>query len=169
MRPQVVQRSTKPLSDDHKSVLKKLDDFEEVINNLDKPETIMPTLKELGTFFKGEIWIHFAKEEDALFPEMAKFMPIEGGPIGVMLLEHRELRKANDEFQRGLAAYIRDTDDAKAADLIKQNGMNIIQILRQHIDKEDNILFMMAEMHLDDTQTQHILKAYEEIEEKLHD
>lgn len=56
MRPQVVQRSTKPLSDDHKSVLKKLDDFEEVINNLDKPETIMPTLKELGTFFKGEIW-----------------------------------------------------------------------------------------------------------------
>ncbi|HIE28589.1 TPA: hypothetical protein EYP66_15015 [Candidatus Poribacteria bacterium] len=167
MRPQVVQRSTKPLSDDHQMVLKKLDDFEEVINNLDKPDTIMPTLKELGTFFKGEIWIHFAKEEDALFVEMAKFMPIEGGPIGVMLLEHEELRKANDEFQKGLEVYVRNPDDAKAAALIRQNGMNIIQMLRPHIDKEDNILYMMAEMHLDDTQTKNILKVYEEIEKRF--
>jgi len=167
MRPGVVQRSTKPLSDDHQMVLKKLDDFEEVINNLGKP-TIMPTLKELGTFFKGEIWIHFAKEEDALFPEMAKFMPIEGGPIGVMLLEHEELREANDEFQKGLEVYIKNPDNVKAADLIRRNGMNIIQILRPHIDKEDNILFMMAEMHLDDAQTKNILKTYEEIEEKFH-
>jgi len=148
-------------------VLKKLDDFEEVINNLDKPDTIMPTLKELGTFFKGEIWIHFAKEEDALFVEMAKFMPIEGGPIGVMLLEHEELRKANDEFQKGLEVYVRNPDDAKAAALIRQNGMNIIQMLRPHIDKEDNILYMMAEMHLDDTQTKNILKVYEEIEKRF--
>lgn len=168
MRPGVVQRSTKPLSDDHKMVLKKLDDFEEVISNLDKPSTIMPTLKELGTFFKGEIWIHFAKEEDALFPEMAKFMPIEGGPIGVMLLEHEELRKANDEFQKGLEVYLKNSDDKKAANLIKQGGTNIIQILRQHIDKEDNILFMMAEMHLDDTQTQSILNAYKGIEKRFH-
>lgn len=169
MRPKVVQRSTKPLSDDHKMVLKKLDDFEEVVSNLDKPNTIMPTLKELGTFFKGEIWIHFAKEEDALFPEMEKFMPIEGGPIGVMLLEHQELRRTNDEFQKGLEVYVKNPGDAKAAVLIKENGINIIQILRQHIDKEDNILFMMAEMHLDNTQTQNILKAYEEVEKKFRE
>ncbi|MBM3241820.1 hypothetical protein FJZ31_36580 [Candidatus Poribacteria bacterium] len=168
MRPQVVQRSTKPLSNDHKMVLKKLDDFEKVISKLDKPDAIMPTLKELGIFFKGEIWIHFAKEEDVLFPEMEKFMPVEGGPIGVMLLEHEELRKVNDEFQKGLEAYVKNPNDTKAVALIKQNGMNIIQILRQHINKEDNILFMMAEMHLDNAQTRNILKAYEEVEKRFH-
>ena len=30
--------------------------------------------------------------------------------------------------------------------------MHIIDLLRQHISKENNILFMMAEMHLDEKQ-----------------
>lgn len=161
---EVNSRPTDLLRADHQDVLKKLDHLARVINGLDEPDAVTSGLKELGAFFKTEIWTHFAKEEDALFPEMEQFIPREAGPIGQMLIEHEDLRETNERFQRGVDGYLRDPSDGEAAALIRENGGRIVVVLRDHIYKEDNILFMMADMHLSEVQNRRILDLFKRIE-----
>lgn len=86
---------------------------------------------------------HHYKEEEALFPAMAEHgVPVEGGPIGMMLYEH--------SLGRELLAAIRDrlpqarNGDAAACAAIRQHAGDYIGLLRNHIWKEDNVLFRMA-------------------------
>lgn len=82
---------------------------------------------------------HHAKEEDLFFPLLKeRGIPGEGGPIGVMLHGHdvgresvRRMREAADGESLDAAEF---SDAAKA----------FIPLLRQHIFKENNILFRMA-------------------------
>ncbi len=94
---------------------------------------------------------HHGKEEDILFPELeAAGVPREGGPIGVMLEEHRIGR-----------AYVRDmveslpgarSGDTNAAAKLQESAQGYIDLIRAHIDKEDSVLFMMADgLVVDDT------------------
>ena len=158
------KKPTEILKEEHQHVLQKLDALEEVIGHLDKKEAISPKLKELASFFKADFWVHFTKEEEALFPEIEKFIPRDGGPTGMMLIEHEDLRNTNTEIQQAIEVYFRDADDLEARGIIQEHGTNIIGLLRNHIDKEDNILFMMADMHLDQTQIDKVVELFYEIE-----
>ncbi len=82
---------------------------------------------------------HHAKEEDLFFPLLKeRGIPEEGGPIGVMLHEHEVGR---DCVRRMRAASDADEfDGATFATAAKE----FILLLRQHIFKENNILFKMA-------------------------
>lgn len=152
------------LSQEHEAVLQKLDAMEQVLNNLEQKEKISAQLKELMSFFDTEFWVHFDKEEKALFPEFDSFMPRGAGPIAVMLSEHEVLRKTNAEIQQAVAKYLNGTDNAETRRKIYQNGEHFIGTLREHINKEDNILFRMAEMHLNQKQNEKIVKLFAEIE-----
>ncbi len=158
------KKPTEILKEEHQNVLQKLDALEEVISHLDKKEEISPKLKELASFFETDFWIHFTKEEEALFPEIEKFIPREGGPTGMMLVEHEDLRNTNREFQPVIYDYLGDSGSAEIKRMIQEYGSHFIGVLRQHIDKEDNILFMMADMHLDQTQMDKVVKLFHEIE-----
>ncbi len=158
------KKPTEILKEEHENVLKNLNSLEEVISHLDKKEEISPRLKELASFFKTDFWIHFTKEEEALFPEIEKFIPREGGPTGMMLIEHEEVRNTNTEIQAAIDVYLRDSDDLEARGMIQERGTHFIGILRDHIDKENNILFMMADMHLDQAQIDKVIKLFYDIE-----
>ena len=93
------EKPTEILKEEHQDVLQKLDVLEEVIGHLDRKEEISLKLKELASFFKTGFWVHFSKEEEALFPEVERFIPREGGPTGMMFIEHEDLRNTNKEFQ----------------------------------------------------------------------
>ncbi len=158
------KKPTEILKEEHENVLQKLDSLEEVISHLDKKETISDKLKELASFFKTDFWIHFAKEEEALFPEIEKFIPRDGGPTGMMLIEHEDLRNTNTEIQQAIGVYLRDSDDLETKGMIQRYGTHFIELLRDHIDKENNILFMMADMHLDQRQMDNVIKLFDELE-----
>ena len=152
------------LREEHQSVLQKLDALEAAINNLEQKEKISAKLKELTSFFDTEFWGHFEKEEKALFPEFDSFMPRDSGPVGVMLAEHDVLRKTNAELQQAVAKYLNHADDAETKRAIGQNGTHFIGFLRDHIFKEDNILFRMADMHFDQKRNEKVIKLFAEIE-----
>jgi len=80
---------------------------------------------------------HHAKEEDRLFPLLEKRgIPREGGPVGVMCDEHVQGRD-----------YIRQMREAAAAgdhDGLRRVSLRYVGLLREHIQKEDNVLFAMA-------------------------
>ena len=158
------KKPTAMLKEEHQNVLQKLDALKEVISRLDKKETISAKLAELASFFKTDFWVHFAKEEEALFPEMEKFIPRDAGPIGVMLMEHEDLRNTNAQLQPAVEEYLRGSNDARAKGMIQRHGAYFIELLRNHIAKENDILFMIADMHLDQTQIDKIVKLFHEIE-----
>jgi hemerythrin-like domain-containing protein len=160
------KKATEILREEHENVLKKLDALEKVISNLDKKAEISAELKELASFFKTDFWVHFAKEEEALFPEIENFIPREGGPTGVMLIDHEDLRATNEQIQGAVDEYLREIDNSKAREMIREHGSHFIGLLREHINKEDSILFRMADMHLDGTQLDKIIKLFAEIEKR---
>ena len=158
------KKPTQLLKNEHQAVLQKLTALERIIGRLEKKEEISAELKELAAFFETEFWTHFDKEEKALFPEFDNFMPRGAGPIAVMMEEHVVLRKTNEVMQEAIARYLNRTDDAETRQTINQNGTHFINFLRAHINKEDSILFMMADMHLDQKQNEKVVRLFQEMD-----
>ena len=164
---EVTLRSTELLRADHQRVLEKLDILERVIDRLGEPGAVVADLKELGAFFRAGIWTLVWKEEDALFPKIKQFVTRESSPIKQMLLEHAELRRANERFQTGVDAYSGDPGNSDAVVLIREGGGHIIELLRNHFRKEDDVLLTVADAHLDESQDRQILTAFETIQADL--
>lgn len=106
---------------------------------------------------------HHGKEEDLLFPALTeKGMPREHGPVGVMLHEH-ELGRA---LIRGMAEQIEGAaaGEATAVGSFAENAAGYVELLRAHIQKEDQILFPMATQFLSETEQHDLLAAFDTVE-----
>ncbi|MFA7693241.1 MAG: hemerythrin [Candidatus Hydrogenedentes bacterium] len=116
---------------------------------------------------------HHSKEERFLFPRLhERGLPREGGPISVMLHEHdlgrNEVKVIADALQRYEAG---ETD---AAAQLANGLLQFSAILRDHIEKENNILFVMADRLLSPADQEELYKAFvavesEEIGEGVHE
>lgn len=140
------ERATETLKHDHRIIERVLKVLERSIQRLEGGEPFEPSaLAKALDFFQGFAdKCHHKKEEDLLFPLLSKRgVPVEGGPIGVMLSEHEDGRR----FLRGLREGLEklDSEPEAAKRLIVENGAGYIQLLQSHIFKEDNVLFVMAD------------------------
>jgi hemerythrin-like domain-containing protein len=106
---------------------------------------------------------HHGKEEAHLFPALEEHgFPHDGGPVGMMLYEH-DLGRGH---VRGLAEAIDGAanGDAQARKQFVEHALGYLNLLRQHIQKEDNILFMMANQALSEADQKKLLQAFEHVE-----
>lgn len=111
------------------------------------------------TFADG---LHHHKEEKALFPALeATGVPRDGGPVAVMLYEHTLGRHCLATISESLPAAREGSQSAEQD--IRRAGMDYIDLLRRHIWKEDNILFMLAKNRLSsDQQIQDLQARFDE-------
>jgi hemerythrin-like domain-containing protein len=109
---------------------------------------------------------HHAKEENQLFPAMERkgFDP-RTGPVGVMLHEHTVGR----EMVRGmeLAVGQQAQGDPQAADRFASYARRFLDVLRQHIEKEDHCLFAMADQAFSDRDQAELLERFQEAEREV--
>ncbi len=106
---------------------------------------------------------HHGKEEDLLFPELEKHGILKnGGPIAVMLTEHGQGRRCIQGMVDALAGLNRDAPEA--ATLLRQNAMSYVSLLRQHILKEEGVLFVMADKVLSPQEDETLLQGFEKLE-----
>ncbi len=106
---------------------------------------------------------HHLKEEKILFPALEeRGMPSEGGPIGMMLFEHEQGRA----YVRGMVEALElATEDPEAATpSLFENAEAYSRLLQQHINKENEILFQMADGILTPQEQKDLLRAFEEHE-----
>jgi hemerythrin-like domain-containing protein len=90
---------------------------------------------------------HHAKEEGVLFQAMARHgFPTHGGPIMVMLHEHEQGRG----LIRVLAGHAGQDGPWNDRDLasLGEAARSYAALLRTHIQKEDAVLYPMAERHV---------------------
>lgn len=158
-------KATGDLIAEHNAVLLALQILEKVEEALGVGAAdALEHLDQLIDFFGGFVdRCHHEKEEHVLFPELEKLgVRREGGPIGVMLAEHDAGRRHVREMSNGLARLRRG--DRNAADGIRENASGYRDLLRAHINKENNVLFPMADRLLLDDDAAKIIERFEEIE-----
>ncbi|MGE5561386.1 MAG: hemerythrin domain-containing protein [Chloroflexota bacterium] len=106
---------------------------------------------------------HHAKEERILFPRLAeRGIPVDGGPIGVMLAEHEEGR-AHIRGMRQAVEGIR-AGDRLAVEKLIEHALGYADLLAGHIRKENVILFPMADRALTEADEAELGDAFERIE-----
>jgi hemerythrin-like domain-containing protein len=105
---------------------------------------------------------HHGKEENLLFKRMAeRGFPVQSGPLAVMLADH----DAGRAFIRGIAdGAAKLGTDPVAAKQIVENARGYIDLLRAHIDKENNVLFPMADRALGAEDQAFLSKEFERFE-----
>src|ERR1019366_9059464 len=104
---------------------------------------------------------HHAKEEDVFFPVLKqRGIPEQGGPIGVMLHEHVLGRDCVGRMNDAIQA--QPVDVHKFADAAKQ----YIPLLRQHIFKENNVLFHMAERVMSEADDADVTSRFSQVEQE---
>ncbi len=107
----------------------------------------------------ADAW-HHAKEETHLFPALeARGLPRDGGPIGVMLHEHGIGRSCVGHMADNLAAAIDGDETARA--IVTQYAMAYADLLVAHIQKENGILFNIADQVLSVEEQARLERIYE--------
>jgi hemerythrin-like domain-containing protein len=108
---------------------------------------------------------HHAKEEGVLFPEMERAgFPRHAGPLAVMLGEHEQGR----ELVAAIDAAIGELSSSEAARArFVEMARAYAAHLGQHIHKENQILFRMADQVLSPDEDGRVLAAFEATEAKL--
>lgn len=134
--------ATKNLENDHVHILRLIEVMEQMIQLPDPNISDLEEVVELIRKFADGL--HHAKEENLLFPLMAeKGFSLQQGPVAVMLMDHEQGRG----FVRGMAENIQlyKKGQLSALNLVYTNMQGYMELLSNHIAKENNILFRMAD------------------------
>jgi len=158
-------RATTILRQEHEAILKMLDASEATAHKIEKGVTVPPErlsgLLEFLRLFADRC--HHGKEEDLLFPKLGEkgFSP-NAGPVAVMLYEHeqgRALIRKMVEASEACAA-----GNSEAAREWAGAAHDYVSLLRAHINKENTILFTMAEQMLSEREQEELAEAFEKVE-----
>jgi hypothetical protein len=134
------------LEGEHDVLLERLDELSEIIDELDSMtsfeelEDYIDQLKDISRHLL-DAESHHNREEEALFPEVEK----KGltGPTEVMREEHEDYL----EKKRALGDLIENRDELsfeRFAQKLKRIGTYLVEGMRDHIYKENNILYPAA-------------------------
>ncbi len=142
---------------EHDVILRALAVLERLAERLEQGQAVEPAaLSGLGEFFTTFVdRCHHTKEERYLFPMLEQHgVPREGGPLGVMLHEHEQGR-----------AYVQAiTSPGEGNGRLAGTIRGYAAMLRSHIEKENQVLFRMAEQVLPEEAQRELAQCFETME-----
>ena len=159
-----MDKATQNLENDHVFIVKLTDIIlsmvEKQSTNTDHFDLIINLIRN---FADGT---HHAKEEGFLFPLMGEkgFSP-EFGPVAVMLHEHEQGRNYVKAAVEAIQKY--KTGNEAALQTVYENLSGYAYLLQNHIDKENNILFRMADEVFSNAEQQNMLLQFTDVENNV--
>jgi hemerythrin-like domain-containing protein len=105
---------------------------------------------------------HHGKEEDLLFPVLVTAGVPKDGHIAMMLEDHETGRNYVKAMSDAYAAY--SGGEKASHEAVRHNALAYISLMRDHIEKENNILFVMAESFLSEITQDELVGGFERIE-----
>ncbi|MFH2204331.1 MAG: hemerythrin domain-containing protein [Elusimicrobiota bacterium] len=154
--------ATKELTSEHKNILQVIDALERECAALDSGKAVDSVFfaKAVDFIRSYADKFHHAKEEDILFAELSgPGVAMHCDPREQMLYEHDAGRK----FVRGLEEAVAAGDKGR----VVENAGGYAQLLRQHIYKEDRILYPMAEQALGEERGAKMAERFRAVDEKF--
>ncbi len=152
---------TKILSEEHQHILKVIELLERECSAMEKggklrEDFFQKTIKFIREYADK---FHHGKEEEVLFVELCKESTnMHCNPTYQMRHEHDLGRGFVKEMEAGL----KERNISK----VVSGARNYAQLLREHIYKEDNILYPMAEEALGDKEKKEVELKFKEMDER---
>ena len=139
--------STASLRKDHDLIEKVIKAMESTIQLLvdgkQIPESILLPVIDFSKNFTDVC--HHSKEENSLFPALEQAgMPRNMGPIAMMLMDHERSREIGKHMEESSKEYLSSGNSENLISDMKQ----YVEHITEHLWKENNRLFMMAEARL---------------------
>jgi hemerythrin-like domain-containing protein len=157
---------TEELMNEHRVIERMLDVLSKAATKLEDGESVdSGVFVDAADFFKNFAdKCHHGKEEKLLFVKMVeRGISGETGPVAVMLREHEDGRMHVRNIAEVSAKVLTDKTRAK----LVQHARAYVELLSQHIQKEDKILYPMANQILSSRDQDELEKGFEEVEEKI--
>jgi len=158
-------KPTDILKEEHRVIERVLNILDQAAGKLENGEAVSPDLFDKSILFiqKFADGCHHQKEETILFPAMeAKGFSRSAGPLAVMLHEHEMGRSMVSAIKKSLGD-LRKGSVGAGNDLAESARM-FSDLLRDHIAKEDNVLFVMADHHFTETEQTQLLGRFQQVE-----
>jgi hemerythrin-like domain-containing protein len=168
-------KATEILIEEHRVIERVLNALERATKRITRgDEVYLRFFTGTAVFIRGFTdGCHHKKEESVLFPALIENgLSRESGPVAMMLVEHEEGRRLALEMRQAVERV--QAGDARKREVLVERAMDYIKLLRQHIYKEDHVLFPLADKIISVTQQEQILQAFEQFEldetgENLHE
>ena len=137
--------ATETLRDEHQKILRLVDVLQVLLAPGPEGDLDLDDIEQCVTFIRlFADACHHGQEEDLLFEELAsRGIPRTAGPVAVMLHEHEQGRALVRSMSGALDGA--RGRDAEARKILVNAGRAYMNLIRAHINKEDNVLFPMAD------------------------
>lgn len=155
-------KATQDLRNEHDAILHVFTILDKMLSSTSKSdEENLQFGNELVDFLKiFADKCHHGKEEDFLFLALEdKGVPNEGGPIGAMLQEHKQGREFISLMSKSI--------ESKDLKNFRTYAVKYRDLMKGHIAKENNVLFMMADRLLDEAKQDELFEKFENHEETV--
>ncbi len=158
-------KATEILMDEHRMIERVLAVLEIAAGRAGRGDPVRP-----GLFLEAADFImnfadgsHHHKEEGVLFKVMVDAgVPLEGGPIAVMLSEHEQARAYTQRLREAAERWDQGEDLGRKQ--VAQAATSYAMLLRQHIAKEDRILFPMADQMIPPSKHSQVMADFATVE-----
>jgi hemerythrin-like domain-containing protein len=155
-------KATQVLREDHEAILNVLRILDKMISVNTKEEFVLLQYYDEFTYFL-KIFAekcHHEKEENYLFRELVdKGVDSESGPIRMMLEEHNQGREYIALMNKSL-----ESKDLAEFNIVVRKYFNL---LKDHLEKENNVLFVMVDQLLDESEQDSLLEKFKKHEESV--
>ena len=153
------------LMQEHRVIERVLDALETAAGHLERSHAVRPEFfLDAADFIAGFAdGCHHRKEEGVLFGAMIESgAPSPGGAIDMMLDEHERGRAFTRAMRDGARRL--QGGDAEARRQVVTNARGYVALLRDHIAKEDEMLFPMADELLSAERQDEMLRGFEQVD-----
>ena len=156
------------LAREHREVEKALDELECLLNEqklasdwgVDEREDFEWVASVLGKHLVH----HIRKEEHVLFPALEAYLPHDVGPLGVLRGEHNDLKFTFERLCEVAKERNSGAADAETQREFQLYGGALLRIVRDHIYKEDRVLFPMVARFLAPERDAELLRQMEDLD-----
>lgn len=151
---------TQILKEEHESILKVIEALKRECYKIQEGDKLDKNFFQQAVDFVKNYAdsFHHAKEEDILFIQMKGHMDeLHCNPVEQMLAEH----KLGRDYIKKLIEGIKEEKKEKAA----RSCLGYCELLQDHIFKEDNILYPMADEVFSQKENEYLLDKFKKIEE----
>jgi hemerythrin-like domain-containing protein len=160
-------KATQQLKAEHEGIKLMLGILDEICGRIESDKAVnVQHVEGILEFLKIFVdQCHHGKEEDVLFPALELVgIPKDGGPIGQMLIEHEQGRQLIGEMTRNQPTGT--TEEWASARRFCEASRKYVALLTQHIQKENQVLFVMADTKLSEIQQEKLFDEFEKLEEE---
>lgn len=104
---------------------------------------------------------HIRKEEEILFPALEGFLPRDLGPLAVLRGEHHDIRQHFEQMRLTSAALDSGASSAPVLETFWRHARAIAEQMKDHIYKEDRVLFPLVARFLSGVRDAYLLREME--------